>query len=255
MALNPANLSLDKVAALRRTDLFGSLSDDLLKKIADFAIVRQLRRGQLLYSEREEASGLYVVVNGELRSVRQAARGREQVLSTERAGAVLAAVPVFNGGKFFSTVIADTNSQVLCIEKRRVHELCREHTEVLWNLARVLGHKIRHYADLIEALAFQNVEQRVARYLLTVARERGVRVGEGYVFELTLTRAEVANRLGSVREVVSRAFTHLEKTGLIHMEGRRLIIVADMRTLAAFAGAETQVSKANVPSELSSEML
>ncbi len=249
-----ANVSLDKIAALRRTDLFGSLNDDLLKKIAALAIVRQLRRGQVLYSEHEEASGLYVVANGELRSIRQTAHGREQVLSTERAGAILATVPVFNGGTFFSTMIADANSQVLCIEKRHVHELCREHTELLWNLARVLAHKVRHYAELIETLALQNVEQRVARHLLTVARERGVRVGPGCVFELTLTRTEVASRLGSVREVVSRAFTHLEKSGLIHMEGRRLIAVPDMRALAAFAGAERQLGKANLVSDLSSEM-
>lgn len=254
MLANQVQTSVDKVEVLRRTTLFGSLSDDLLKKIADLATIRQLRRGQILYSEHEEASALLVVGSGEIRSVRQSRDGREQVLSTERPGAILAAVPVFNGGKFFSTTIADTDSQVLRLEKHYVHELCREHTELLWNLARVLAHKVRHYAELIETLALRNVEQRVARYILTIAQERGARVGEGCVVELTLTRAEIASRLGSAREVVSRAFAHLQKSKLIHMEGRRLVTVPDMRALSRFAGAEHDLGGAKLLSEVSSEI-
>src|SRR6476660_6455170 len=99
---------IDKVAALRKTDLFGSLADDLLIKISGLALTRYLSPEQVLYSEHDEASALYVVVKGELRSVRQNLEGREQVLSSERSGAILAAVPVFNGGKFYSTMIADS---------------------------------------------------------------------------------------------------------------------------------------------------
>ena len=174
-------MNIDKFAALRRTDLFGNLSDDLLKKIAGLAIVRHLKRGQVLYSEHDEASALYVVARGEIRSIRQSAEGREQVLSTEVAGAILAAVPVFNGGKFYSTMIADSTSEVLSIDRQNVHELCRAHTEILWNLARVLAHKVRHCAELIETLALRSVEQRLAQYLLTIARERGIPEGEGSI--------------------------------------------------------------------------
>lgn len=247
-------MSIDKVAALRRTDLFGSLSDDLLKKIAGLAIARQLRRGQVLYSEHEEASGLYVVVSGELRSIRQSAEGREQVLSTERSGAILAAVPVFNGGKFYSTMIADSASEVLSIEKRHVHDLCRDHTEMLWNLARVLAHKVRHHAELIEMLALRNVEQRVAQYVLTVARERGIRIGEGCVVELTQTRSEIASRLGSVREVVSRTLAHLQKSDLIRLQGRRLVNIPNFRTLSTFAGSAPGMDEVKAVSDLSSEV-
>ncbi len=247
-------MMVDKIAALRKTELFGKLSDDLLRKIAGYATSRHFSPGQVLFSENEEAHGVYIVATGELRSVRQNLGGREQVLSTERAGAVFGAVPVFNGGNFFSTMIADSSAQVLCIDKEHMHELCREHTELLWNLARVLAHKVRHYAELIETLALRNVEQRVAQHLLTAARERGVRVGNGCVVELTLTRSEIASRLGSTREVVSRAFAHLQKSRLIQMEGRRLVTVPDMAALSAFSGAKPDSGPPHLVSELSSEI-
>lgn len=241
------------LTALRSAELFSTLSDELLKKIGGLALTRRLEPGQILYSEYEEATALYVVVAGELRSIRQSADGREQVLSTERSGAVLAAVPVFNGGKFYSTMVADTPSEVASIEKHYVHQLCREHTELLWNLARVLGHRVRRYAELIESLALRTVEQRVAEYLFNVAHERGVRVGEGCLVELTLTQAEIATRIGSTREGISRMFAQLQKSGLIQMTGRRLIRIPSMIALSTRAGIRSEES-AESKFKFSSEM-
>jgi CRP-like cAMP-binding protein len=246
--------NIDKTAVLRETGLFRNLTDSVLRTIGGCAIIRHLKRGEVLYSEHEEASGLYVVGRGELRSIRQGIDGREQVLSTERAGAILAAVAVFNGGKFYSTMIADTDSEVLCIGKRYMYELCQRHTELLWNLAAILAHKVRHSADLIETLALRNVEQRVAQHLFTTCQERGVRDGRACVIELTMSRTEIASRLGSAREVVSRAFTHLEKSGLIQMQGRRLVTIPDMRALRSFAGSDPPLEKARSVSELSSDI-
>jgi CRP/FNR family transcriptional regulator len=234
--------------------VFCALSEDLLRKIAAFAIPRQLTRGQILFSEHDTASGLYVVVRGEFHSVRQSIDGREQVLSTERAGATLAAVAVFNNGTYYSTMIADTSAEVISINKRDLYQLCREHPEILWRIAKLLADMVRHHAELIETLVFRNVEERLAQHLLTVARRRGVPVGSGCAFEMTLTRTEIANRLGSVREVVSRAFTHLQNMGLIRLDRQRLVTVPNMQALQEFAGTEYTLPDAKLVSEISSEL-
>ncbi len=142
--------------------MFGNLPEPVLRTVAACTRTRDLNRGEVLYSEHEEASALYIVASGELRSIRQSSDGKEQVLSTERPGAILAAVAIFNGGKFYSTLISDTPSKVLAINKRDAHDLCRKHTELLWNVARVLAHKVRHSAELIESFALLHVDQRVA---------------------------------------------------------------------------------------------
>ena len=253
--VKPLGRSVDKAAALRATDLFGNLSEPVLQTVVNYTTTRVLNRGDVLYSENEEASALYVVVRGELRSIRQSSEGREQVLSTEHAGAILAAVAIFDGGKFFSTLIADAPSEILAIDKRDAHDLCRKHTELLWNVARVLAHKVRHAAELTETLALLHVDQRVAQHLLTVCHYRGLQDRGACVVELTMNRTEIASRLGSAREVVSRAFTQLEKMGLIHMEGRRLVTIPDMKALGEFAGAHSPSKNVESISELSSDIV
>lgn len=250
-----SRIGLDRVAALRATGLFGSLPAPILSTLAASFTTRRLQRGEILYSEHDDASALYVVGRGVLRSVRLSVGGREQVLSTERPGAILAAVAIFGGGKFYSTLIADTPSEVLAIGRREALDLCRTHPELLWNLARVLAQKLRNSAEVIETLALRQVDQRVAQYLLTVCQQRGIEDHETCVVELTMNRSEIASRLGSAREVVSRAFTQLEKAGLIQLQGRRLVTIPDMQTLRAFADADTPLKKPNLISELSSDMV
>jgi len=247
--------TLDRVAVLRSTDLFGSLSEPVLSTLAASFTTRRLSRGEILYSEQDDASALYVVGRGVLRSVRLSVDGREQVLSTERPGAILAAVAIFGGGKFYSTVIADAPSEVLAIRRCEALGLCQTHPELLWNLARVLANKLRHSAELIETLALRQVDQRVAQYLLTVCQQRGIQSQGTCVVELMMNRSEIASRVGSAREVVSRAFTQLEKAGLIKLQGRRLVTIPNMQALRAFAGADTPLKNPELVSELSSDMV
>ena len=250
-----AGRHIDIVSALKQTELFAGLPDSVLNNAANRTTARQLKPGEVLFSEHDSASGLYVVVRGELRSIRQNQEGREQVLSTERAGAILAASPVFNGGTFYSTTIAETRSDVLCIPTNAVHALCREHPELLWNLARVFANKVRHYAELIETLALRNVDQRLAQYLLSMCKERGVPHEGGCVVEITSTQTEIASRIGSTREVTCRALARLQKSGFIRMTGARLLTVPDERALGSFAGIEHDLEGSpRVISELSSDI-
>lgn len=227
----------DKADALRRAEIFSGLPEDVLRNIASYAVVRRLERGEMLYAEREEAWGLFVVASGELRTLRQSEDGREQVLSSEGPGAALAVVAVFGGGTCFSTVIADIPSVVVGLQRTDVVRLCERHPELLWNVARVLAKQVRYCAELIESLAFRNVDQRLVHHLLRLAKDRGVPWnGGGVSFELTGTRAEIASRLGSVREVVSRSLSHLHERKLIALRGNRTVIVPDLAALRRFAG-------------------
>jgi hypothetical protein len=64
----------------------------------------------------------------------------------------------------------------------------------------------------------------------------------------------MASRLGSAREVISRALTHLQKSGLIQMDGRRLITIPNMQALSAFAGTESDLHPGQIASDLSSDI-
>ncbi|HKV40558.1 MAG TPA: Crp/Fnr family transcriptional regulator [Blastocatellia bacterium] len=231
-------MTTDKIAALKRTPVFGSLGEPELRALADRAIELKLGRGEILFMEGDEARGLYVIVEGSVRAFRESVEGREQVIHVETAGTTFAEVPVFDGGRYPSTVAGEGDSVLLFIDKRDVRRLCLEHPPIALAALALLATRLRKCASLVEDLALHEVDRRLAKFLYTEARSRGGRSAGGVTFEMPLTNQQVAARIGSVREVVSRALARLQKSGLITIEGRQ-ITIPDEEALRSYCASET----------------
>lgn len=217
-------MTIDKVAALRRTILFSELSETELTALAERAMDRRLAKGEVLFVAGDEAAGLFVIAQGSVRAYREGLDGREQVIHVERAGATIAELPVFDNQPYPSTVAAEEETLVLFIDRRDVKRLCLDHPNIALAALKLLAGRLRRCAELVEALSLREVDQRLANWLLSTARLRGTRTHEGLQFTVLLTNQQIAARIGSVREVVSRAFTRLQNTGLIAVDGRAVRI-------------------------------
>ncbi|HYP28108.1 MAG TPA: Crp/Fnr family transcriptional regulator [Blastocatellia bacterium] len=226
---------IDKIAALRRTTLFGGLGDAELQALAARAVEQRLARGEVLFVAGDEAKGLYVIVEGALRAFRESLEGREQVIHVERAGATIAEIPIFDEGAYPSTVAAEEEATVLFIDKRDVRQLCLSQPGIALAALKLLAARLRKCAELVEAQSLHEVDQRLASLLLAEARSRGSRSGKRVMVELALSNQQVAARIGSVREVVSRALSRLQLNELITVEGR-VITIPDEEVLRAYAG-------------------
>jgi CRP-like cAMP-binding protein len=227
-------MTLDKVAALKRTALFCELDDRTLGSIAERAVPRTFRKDEVLFIAGEKARGLYVIVQGSVRAFRGSTAGREQVIHVERAGATIAEVPVFDDGDYPSTVAAEEDTETLFLNKTDVRQLCLSHPEIPLAAVKVLAGRLRRCAELVETLSLKEVGQRVARFLLAEAERQGKRTSAGTTLNLTQTHQQIAARVGTVREVISRSFSRLQQDGLIIVEDRKLTI-PDEAALLAFA--------------------
>jgi CRP-like cAMP-binding protein len=225
---------MDKIGALRQTPLFSNLSDEALRSISERAVPRRFSKDELLFVAGDEALGLYVIVEGSVRAFRESLDGREQVIHVEAAGATIAEVPVFDDGNYPSTVAAQEDTETLFIDKRDMRRLCLQHPEIPLAALRILAGRLRKCAELVEMLSLKEVGQRLARFLLSEARSHGQPSSEGITITLTQTNQQIAARVGSVREVISRAFSRLQQDGLIIIEDRKLTI-PDLAVLTAFA--------------------
>jgi CRP-like cAMP-binding protein len=235
-AVRRGNIPLmeNKIAALKRTFIFGELDETTLGVLAERAVERRLARGEVLFIAGTEARGLYVIVEGALRAFRTGPDGREQVIHVERAPATIAEVPVFDDGIYPSTVAAEEDSVLLFLDKQDVRRRCLEHPQIALAALKVLAGRLRRCAELVEELSLREVGQRLAGYLLAEARVKGRQTTEGITVELTLTNQQIAARIGTVREVISRSLARLQQGGLIRIEGRHLVILDD-GALAAYA--------------------
>ena len=103
------------------------------------------------------------------------------------------------------------------ISKRDFQQVCRQHPEVALKVLAVTGRRLRLLVSLVESVTFGSVRQRLARTLL----EFGEQAGRDS-FPLPVTHQELAFRLGTVREVVSRNLSRFQAEGLVRVHGREV---------------------------------
>jgi CRP/FNR family transcriptional regulator len=90
---------------------------------------------------------------------------------------------------------------------------------------------------LVESLSLREVGQRLAEFLLDQAKKNGDVASSSVTFRQELTHNQLAARIGTVREVVSRVMFRLQEQGLITTKGR-VITIPDRAALERYAGRQ-----------------
>jgi CRP/FNR family transcriptional regulator len=193
--------------------------------------VRYFGRGEALFEEGDPCRGLFVIADGRVEVRQISLRGREQVFHAEGPGAALGEGPLFDGGGYIASAVALAPTQALFLPRAEVLQLCQRRPAVALAMLKTLASRVRHFAAIVSDLAFRPVAERLARHLETALARPSKR---GADIELTLTQAQLAARLGTVRELVARAFSQLEERGIITHERSR-VIIRDPARLAALA--------------------
>ena len=216
----------DSAITLARVQIFSGLSESELQFIAQRAVPRHYRPGEIVFSEGEACAGLYVVESGHIRIFKSSANGREQVLNIEGPGSSVAELPVFDGGNYPASVSAVDDATLLFVSKQDFQSLCLTHPQVALKVLRVVGGRLRRLVGIIEELSFTTVRHRLASFLVRAARHEGKRRADGIEISMPASNQELASQIGTVRELVSRNLSRFQAEGQIRMDGRTVTILS-----------------------------
>ena len=185
-----------------------------------------------MFSEGEPCNGLNIISRGKVRIFKTSVNGREQVLAIEEPGGSVAELPVFDGGPYPASAVAIEDTEVAFISRRDFQAYCLEHPEVSLKVLAVVGARLRRLVGIIEELSFTTIRQRLVSTLVRLAQSEGKKTVRGVEFLLPASHQELANQLGTVRELISRNLTRLQAEGLLEVDARQ-IVVKDLKGLAA----------------------
>ncbi len=232
--MTPPRINL--AAVLAGTALLSSLSPPELHLLAARTVRKLFSAGELLFSEGEPCDGLHIIARGKVRIFKTSVTGREQVLAVNGPGESVAELPVFDGGPFPASAAAIESTEIAFISRRDFHAFCLEHPEVALKVLSVVGARLRRLVGIIEELSFTTIRQRLIAALLKLAQGEGRKTERGIEFQLPATHQELANQLGTVRELISRNLMRLQAEGLLEVDARQ-IVVKDIKGLSALLDA------------------
>jgi len=200
-----------------------------LDALARAAVLQHYKAGQVIYLEGEPATAVFVLESGWVKATRISPDGREQALSVLQPMDIFGDVAVFSGTPYPGTVVALEDVDVWTIDGGALRELVARFPQLASAVLRHLAQRVLYFIELVEDLSLRSVEARLASTLL-----RNAQTVEG---ELIVPRRqwttfdEMATRLGTVRDVLSRALHTLEDERLLKVE-RHQIVLLDPEGLA-----------------------
>lgn len=212
--MHPKNTFLSQIP------LFAALSEAEMQVLGQRAVERRFSTDEVLFWEGEPCAGVFLIVQGSVKIFRTSQTGREVMLGIESAPSSVAELPLFDGGPYPASVRALAPLIALFINKNDFQQVCRQYPDVALKVLAVVGRRLRHLVGLVEAMTFGSVTQRLARLLLDASKHAG-----SDIFDLPMTHQELASRLGTVREVVSRNLTRFRAEGLISVQDHQVQIL------------------------------
>lgn len=216
--------------ALATVQHLAGLPAHVQRAVAGVAVLRHFDTGQVIYLEGEPATALFVLEAGWVKATRMSPEGREQAMLFLKPGEVFGDVAVLTGHPYPGTVVALEPVDVWVIEGPAILELITCYPELALAVIRRLGERVLYYVGLVEDLSLRCVEARLAHTLLRHAEDAHGRLVVPR--RPWTTFDEMAVRLGTVRDVLSRALHTLEDEGLVRVE-RHEIVILNVAGLAA----------------------
>jgi len=212
------------VVALLRRGCWASLPIETIESLVERGRVTEFPAGQTVYAEAD-AVGLAVVLQGLLRVYMHASDGRQVTVRYVRAGDLLG-VPALVGGPAPVFVQAVVSGAAFFFAIDRVARMARTDASVAWAFAEEAVHRLYDVLEELAGNTFASVRQRVARHLLDLATSRSGADGR---FTALVSQQDLANSVGSVREVVARVLAELRAERLVRTSPGRVEILDPVR--------------------------
>jgi len=218
-----------------------SLPGQTKDRLVSSANLLKVPAGGTLHREGDEAAHLQLVVAGVLRVYVTALDGRTLTVRYCRPGSILGAVSLFSSPfSMPASVQAITDTKILSMSASSVRQSAERDVAMARALIDELSDRVMSFIAEIPGSAFATVRQRVARHLLDLATT--TQRGSGLV--VRISQQELADAVGSVREVVVRALRELREEGYVDT-GRSGITLLDPQQLAT--EAYPSISGTDVP--------
>ena len=210
---------------LRRCPLLAGLNEENLKSIRAIALPKQIRKKEVLFAEGEEARGFYVILSGKIKVYKVSPEGKEQILHVVSAPDSFAEAALFLEGRYPAFAEALVDSQLLFFRKRDFIRLIEKNPQLSINIIISLSQFLKKFASLIEELSLKEVSSRISKYLLDLSLKLSKEGKSPQEVELDLSKTQVALKLGTISETLSRTLGKMKAKGIIDVKKNKILIL------------------------------
>lgn len=209
---------------LEKIPLFAELPTDLSQRFARSCFWKDYDQHELVIDVDDETTDVRFVLSGRVRIISRIAVGKEVILGEMGEGEFFGEIAAIDNSPRSANVTTLTRSRICIMPQKCFLDVLAAAPDVSYHVMQLLAERIRNLNMRLAEHSFLQAKHRLYSELLRLSRPRPGNPEQRSVSPPPIQR-ELAERIGSRREVVSRELNSLEKAGLIEKSSRAIVLV------------------------------
>jgi CRP/FNR family cyclic AMP-dependent transcriptional regulator len=204
---------------LAEVPLFSSLDTSTLDKLSSLLIKKEFKRNQGLISQGDRSRSLFLIQSGRVKVFSNDDEGKQTIFAFLGAGDYCGELSLLDAEPRSASVVALEKTLTLQLSYVQFDDFLKNHPETSYSIFKTLTSRIRQMDQTICNLTSLDTYGRIVQLLYQEARDEN-----GTMVTQRLTQQDIAEMVGSSREMVSRILTELRKGEYIGIDKKRITI-------------------------------
>ena len=195
--------------------LFNHLDDDQLLQLISFAKTRTYQKKEIIFHKSDDGKDMYIIVSGKVSMTSSSSEGKELTVGILGEGELFGEISLFDGRERTATVTAIEATETLIFDQKKLISTIRDNPDISLKLLSAFATRLRYTDQYFEDTVFRQLPGRLAKKLLTLARDFGNDTSNGVQITVKLSQNDIGKMSSASRESVNKQMRIWEEQGLI----------------------------------------
>jgi CRP-like cAMP-binding protein len=210
---------------------FSNLPDPVKEEFLSQMVFKQFRKGQNIFTEGTNPSGIYFIKKGKVKKYKSLNRGKEQIIYVCCEGELLGYAAFLSEEAYPDSATSITDVTIGFLSRDKLVKLLYQYDELSKMLMKNLSHEFGVLVNVIAIITQKTVRERVALTLLILQEKFKESINENGQVQIVLTRADFANMVGTAVATLVRILHDFKEENLICTQGRMITILSKQQLL------------------------
>lgn len=210
---------------LKSIPFFAQFTPQQLSKVKSIINEKVYLKDSPIFLYNDSCNRAFILKKGKVKASKFSSEGKELIIKFFNPGDFFGEAPLFiRNGCYPASTYACEDSEVYYFTKHDFKKLILNDPEIALSIIEVYSTKLLTLVSIVEGLSLKNVKSRLINFLVEQIPKELQNSHDQIDLFLRFSQSEIAARLGTVREQISRIFSKLAQDGIIEIQGKKVTI-------------------------------
>ncbi len=211
-------------ATLKKSRIFLALRENELTSVIPFFQKVDFKNGEYIFMEGDPSGWLYIVARKRVKILKHTVSGKDVILEMKAPGEMFCCSKVMDNKPYDESAQSKGAVSAIRILRTDLLKLIDNYPILKVELTQYLNERLTDAYDMMQNIATEIVERRIAAVLLKLSEKTGVESNKYSKIDFPLTRREIADMVGATTETAIRTMSKLEKSGIVKSSRNRILV-------------------------------